>query len=105
MSVRYPISFLVLLVTMAFSGLCAQSTRQVDPQETEQWVMPKTPDGHPDLQGNWTNKTITPLERAEDQGPVFSWNQVATLEGRAEARVERGAISRTTTRSNQFEQR
>src|ERR1700693_4033656 len=23
----------------------------------------RTPDGHPDLQGNWTNATITPLER------------------------------------------
>src|ERR1017187_1226660 len=25
--------------------------------------IPKTPDGHPDLQGIWTNATITPLER------------------------------------------
>lgn len=25
--------------------------------------MPRTPDGHPDLQGIWTNATITPLER------------------------------------------
>jgi hypothetical protein len=25
--------------------------------------MPRTPDGHPDLQGVWTNATITPLER------------------------------------------
>ena len=25
--------------------------------------LPRTPDGHPDLQGVWTNATITPLER------------------------------------------
>src|ERR1700694_5263615 len=25
--------------------------------------LPRTPDGHPDLQGIWTNATITPLER------------------------------------------
>ena len=25
--------------------------------------MPRTPDGHPDLQGTWTNATITPMER------------------------------------------
>src|ERR1700676_3894930 len=25
--------------------------------------IPKTPDGHPDLQGVWTNATVTPLER------------------------------------------
>jgi hypothetical protein len=27
------------------------------------WVMPRTPDGHPDLQGTWTNATLTPMER------------------------------------------
>jgi hypothetical protein len=27
------------------------------------WTVPRTPDGHPDLQGIWTNATITPLER------------------------------------------
>ncbi|MBZ5606372.1 MAG: hypothetical protein LAO79_29125, partial [Acidobacteriia bacterium] len=26
-------------------------------------AIPRTPDGHPDLQGIWTNATITPLER------------------------------------------
>jgi hypothetical protein len=25
--------------------------------------IPRTPDGHPDLQGTWTNATLTPLER------------------------------------------
>jgi hypothetical protein len=28
-----------------------------------QKAIPRTPDGHPDLQGVWTNATITPLER------------------------------------------
>jgi hypothetical protein len=27
------------------------------------WTPTRTPDGHPDLQGIWTNKTVTPLER------------------------------------------
>lgn len=27
------------------------------------WTVPRTPDGHPDLQGIWTNATLTPLER------------------------------------------
>ena len=30
------------------------------------WVAPKTPDGQPDLQGTWTNATITPFERPDD---------------------------------------
>ena len=29
---------------------------------------PRTPDGQPDLQGVWTNATITPLERPRGTG-------------------------------------
>jgi len=28
-----------------------------------QWTPPRTPDGQPDLEGTWTNATLTPLER------------------------------------------
>jgi hypothetical protein len=27
------------------------------------WKVPRTPDGKPDLQGNWSNNSVTPLER------------------------------------------
>ena len=29
------------------------------------WTAPRTPDGHPDLQGTWTTQTYTPLQRPE----------------------------------------
>ncbi len=32
-------------------------------QPSKTWKTPRTPDGHPDLQGIWSNATITPLER------------------------------------------
>lgn len=36
------------------------------------WTSPRTPDGQPDLQGIWTNATLTPLERpAELAGKQF----------------------------------
>jgi hypothetical protein len=33
------------------------------PGFSQKKAIPRTPDGHPDLQGIWTNATITPLER------------------------------------------
>jgi hypothetical protein len=30
------------------------------------WTAPRTPDGHPDLQGVWANNTVTPFERPDE---------------------------------------
>src|SRR5215475_15786035 len=35
----------------------------VAPAATKPWVVTKTPDGQPDLQGYWSNNTMTPLQR------------------------------------------
>ncbi len=42
----------------------AATSIQAAAQPKKAWVMPRTPDGQPDLQGYWTNATYTPLERA-----------------------------------------
>jgi len=34
-------------------------------QSGGEWQVPRTPDGHPDLQGVWENNTITPVERPD----------------------------------------
>ena len=63
-------------------------------QESREWVVPRTPTGHPDLQGNWSNATITPIQRRDDQGPVYTWEEVAEIEGwRYDSRVEAYADS------------
>jgi len=36
--------------------------------QSDGWTAPRTPDGHPNLQGYWTNDTFTPLERPADLG-------------------------------------
>ena len=36
--------------------------------EPKAWAPPLTPDGKPDLQGVWTNNTVTPLERPKELG-------------------------------------
>jgi len=45
-------------------------------------AVPRTPDGHPDLQGNWTNATITPLERLRPGTPLVLSEEAATAEER-----------------------
>ena len=44
------------------------------------WSAPRTPDGRPDLQGNWTNATLTPLERPPGVPLVLTPEQVARFE-------------------------
>src|SRR5512145_2666962 len=47
------------------------------------WTVPRTPDGKPDLQGNWTNETQTPLERMGTQAATLTPQQAAAIEERA----------------------
>jgi hypothetical protein len=48
------------------------------------WVAPRTPDGVPDLQGNWSNETQTPFERLGKGGPTLTDEQALALEKRAQ---------------------
>ncbi len=52
------------------------------------WVVPRTPDGHPDLQGNWSNATITPVQRPEGRERVLTPEQVVEIEGRRESLID-----------------
>jgi hypothetical protein len=52
----------VASVLMLGAGTVAAQTEAAVKAATP-WPMPRTPDGQPDLQGVWTNGTITPFER------------------------------------------
>ncbi|HET9833895.1 MAG TPA: hypothetical protein VFP91_19365, partial [Vicinamibacterales bacterium] len=56
----------VVIAALAVASLgslpvIAQSSGKAVPKKT--WMVPRTADGAPDLTGNWTNATYTPLER------------------------------------------
>ena len=65
-------SSLILLLFIAISG-------QVNGQADDNYQAPRTPDGHPDLQGVWENNTITPVERPD----VFGNKEMLTDEDMA----------------------
>ena len=59
---------------------------------TKAWVPTRTPDGHPDLQGIWTNATLTPFERPPELAgrATITEEEAAAIEKRAsENRVDR----------------
>ena len=74
MRTRFSTSILGLCLASAVAGL-------LSPAAAQQWVLPRTPDGHPDLQGNWNNETLTPFERPPGQGPVLTSDEVEMIEG------------------------
>ncbi len=76
----------VLCLTGTTLGLGSSTAAQSSAPQAGEWVMPRTPDGHPDLQGNWTNGTLTPFQRPRGQGPTFTWEEVGDHERRAQAR-------------------
>ena len=65
-----PIVLLAVLVSLAPIRLDAQTGYEV----------PRLPDGRPDLQGNWTNATMTPIVRPNGVDLVLTPDQVQALE-------------------------
>ena len=54
------------------------------------YKVPRTADGHPDLQGNWTNATLTQVERDPKIGErqTLTAEEAAAIEGSAAKHVE-----------------
>jgi hypothetical protein len=70
-------SWLVAVLTACFAG--SQAVAQTA------WVVPRLPNGQPDLQGTWENNSATPLERPAELAakPLLSDDEVAALAARA----------------------
>ena len=59
MSVAAPVIAVVSLAALPVAGQAPRAA-------ADTWTPPHTPWGHPDLQGIWTNETITPFERPSE---------------------------------------
>jgi len=90
MSNRVGIVF-ALLCSTAAPGVVSTVSAQARASDAEEWEIPRTPDGHPDLQGNWTNQSMTPFQRREGRGPVYTPEEVAEIEQGYVDRTVRGA--------------
>jgi hypothetical protein len=90
---RYRASFLALCAATLVVGPVSLSAAQVLAADNGEWVLPWTPDGHPDLQGNWTNVTVTPIQRPSGVGAVLTPEQVARIEGQREGLIEAGSAA------------
>ncbi len=79
----------VPLVAMALGGSASvRAQPPAKPVTSRPWTAPRMPDGRPDLQGIWTNATLTPLERppALSNRPFLTEQEAAALEARAAGR-------------------
>jgi hypothetical protein len=70
---------LIALATIASSAAHAQAPDRARPWDPD-YDPPRNVWGQPDLQGNWTNVTLTPFQRPPGQEPVFSWDEVRRIE-------------------------
>ena len=66
----------ICCVVLFFSAAFGQASKN----------MPRTPDGHPDLQGIYDLATLTPMNRPRGQGPTMTKAEVTKMEAAAAAR-------------------
>jgi hypothetical protein len=89
-------SILISTAALLAAHLCAQAPAQTTAQNATKttaaaakkvWTPARTPDGQPDLQGVWTNPTITPFERPANLGTkaYLTEQEAAELEKQAAA--------------------
>ena len=85
----YSLACSLTLAALSVFPAAGQNTNAQKTPSSKTWTVPRTPDGKPDLQGVWTNVTITPLERPSELGG----KQFFTKE--EAARYEKDTLERT----------
>lgn len=78
-------------ILATFSSIAVACSGHAFAQSGNNWVNARTPDGQPDLQGVWTNATITPMERPASLSDkaFLSDDEIAAMEARTAQNRER----------------
>jgi hypothetical protein len=91
------------IVVAAISLALSTASGPVHAQTLEErdYQVPRTPDGQPDLQGTWTNDTLTPFERPRSLGnrEFLSEAEADQIEKRAVERAARANENRPARRA------
>ena len=74
---RSPTPTAALTFALAAGFFAAPANAQSKAASPKKWTTPRTPDGQPDLQGIWTNATITCRTAARTRGQEFFTEQEA----------------------------
>jgi hypothetical protein len=91
MSRRISVSSSAAVAVLLSLAPFAAAGEPAEVRSTKNWTPARTPDGQPDLQGTWTDATITPLERPKalgDKATLTEEESLAIEKRAAENRVE-----------------
>src|SRR3954466_5038116 len=76
---RFGVAVIVLLGGVAAAAVTASGQTKTAPARAASKNLPRTPDGHPDLQGTYDLATLTPLERTAGSPLVLTDDQAILL--------------------------